>query len=83
MITLEEIINISYKMLKDKGKLYMVHRTDRLIELINLLTKYKFGIKRLQIIYPNESSNGSMILIEAKKDCKHDVKIMPPIFTNI
>ena len=83
LITLEEIINISYKMLKDKGKLYMVHRTDRLIELINLLTKYKFGIKRLQIIYPNESSNGSMILIEAKKDCKHDVKIMPPIFTNI
>jgi len=83
LITLEEIINISYKMLKDKGKLYMVHRTDRLIELINLLTKYKFGIKRLQIIYPNESSNGSMILIEAKKDCKLDVKIMPPIFTNI
>lgn len=54
-------------MLKDKGKLYIIHRTDRMIELINLLTKYKFGIKRLQIIYPTEHSNGSMIIIEAKK----------------
>lgn len=83
LITLEEIIKVSYSTLKDKGKLYIVHRTDRIIELINLLTKYKFGIKRLQIIYPNITSNGSMIIIEAKKDCKHDVKIIPPIFTNI
>lgn len=83
LITLEEIIKISSNMLKDKGKLYIIHRTDRIIELINLLNEYKFGIKRLQIIYPNENSNGSMIIIEAKKDCKHDVKIMPPIFTNI
>lgn len=82
-ITLEEIIKSSYAMLKDKGKLYIIHRTDRMIELINLLTKYKFGIKRLQIIYPNEHSNGSMIIIEAKKNCKHDVKILSPIFTNI
>ena len=44
-ITLEEIIKTSYAMLKDKGKLYIIHRTDRMIELINLLTKYKFGIK--------------------------------------
>ena len=80
---LEEIIKPSYAMLKDKGKLYIIHRTDRMIELINLLTKYKFGIKRLQIIYPNEHSNGSMIIIEAKKNCKHDVKILSPIFTNI
>lgn len=82
-ITLEEIIKTSYAMLKDKGKLYIIHRTDRMIELINLLTKYKFGIKRLQIIYPNEHSKGSMIIIEAKKNCKHDVKILSPIFTNI
>ena len=81
-ITLEEIIKTSYAMLKDKGKLYIIHRTDRMIELINLLTKYKLGIKRLQIIYPNEHSNGSMIIIEAKKNCKHDVKILSPIFTN-
>ena len=82
-ITLEEIIKTSYAMLKDKGKLYIIHRTDRMIELINLLTKYKLGIKRLQIIYPNEHSKGSMIIIEAKKNCKHDVKILSPIFTNI
>ena len=82
-ITLEEIIKTSYAMLKDKGKLYIIHRTDRMIELINLLTKYKLGIKRLQIMYPNEHSKGSMLIIEAKKNCKHDVKILSPIFTNI
>lgn len=83
LITLEECIKISYNMLRDKGKLYLVHRNDRMIEIIKLLDKYKFGIKRIQIIYANEKSNGSMLLIEAKKNCKHDIKIMPPIFSNL
>ena len=85
----QEIIDESYIISKVIHTSYVdildisIRERDRMIELINLLTKYKFGIKRLQIIYPNEHSKGSMIIIEAKKNCKHDVKILSPIFTNI
>lgn len=78
-ITLEDIIKIVTKQLKAKGKFYIVHRSDRLIEIINYLNKYNFGIKKLQFVYSSIDANSSMVLIEAKKDCKNDVKVLKPI----
>lgn len=78
-ITLENIIKIAAKQLKVKGKFYIVHRSDRLIEIINYLNKYNFGIKKLQFVYSSIDANSSMVLIEAKKDCKNDVKVLKPI----
>ena len=78
-ITLEDIIKIATKQLKAKGKFYIVHRSDRLIETINYLNKYNFGIKKLQFVYSSIDANSSMVLIEAKKDCKNDVKVLKPI----
>lgn len=77
-ITLEDIIKIATKQLKAKGKFYIVHRSDRLIEIINCLNKYNFGIKKLQFVYSSIDANSSMVLIEAKKDCKNDVKVLKP-----
>lgn len=78
-ITLEDIIKIATKQLKAKGKFYIVHRPDRLIEIINCLNKYNFGIKKLQFVYSSIDANSSMVLIKAKKDCKNDVKVLKPI----
>lgn len=78
-ITLEDIIKIATKQLKVKGKFYIVHRSDRLIEIINYLNKYNFGIKKLQFVYSSFDANSSMVLIEAKKYCKNDVKVLKPI----
>ena len=78
-ITIEDIIKIATKQLKAKGKFYIVHRSDRLIEIINYLNKYNFGIKKLQFVYSSIDANSSMVLIEAKKDCKNDVKVLKPI----
>lgn len=80
-ITLEEIIKISKEYLVPKGKFYLVHKPERLIEIIELLNKYKFGIKRLQICYNSATNKSNIILIEAKKDSKNNVIINPPLFT--
>ena len=80
-ITLEEIIKISNEYLVSKGKLYLVHRPERLMEIILLLDKYKFGIKRLKICYDNQNKKSNIILIEAKKESKHNLEITPPLFT--
>jgi tRNA1(Val) A37 N6-methylase TrmN6 len=80
-ITLEEIIDISSKLLKSKGKLFLVYNTSRFVELIKLLDKYKFGVKRIDCVYNDLESNCSMILVEAKKDGKDDVIITKPILS--
>lgn len=81
-ITLEEIIKISSNILKDKGKFYIVYRTERLIELVHLLKKYNFGIKEIQCCYNNPSSDCSIILISATKNGKDNIKILKPLYTN-
>lgn len=79
-INLEDIINISSKIINFSGSLYFVHRCERLIEIINLLNKYHFGLRRLQFVYDNYESNSCFILIEAKYQCKNDLKIGKPIY---
>ena len=81
-ITIEEIIKISSKLLKNKGTLYLVHRSERIIEVINLLQKYNFGIKRMEFAYNDINSNCSVILIEAMKNGKNNCVIAKPIITN-
>lgn len=82
MIKLSDIIKISYKMLRDKGRLFIVYRTDRLIELIDVLRVNKFGIRTLQFCYHDLNCDCSIVLVEAMKNGKDDLKINCPIFTN-
>lgn len=79
-ITLAEIVSLAEQFLKSKGRFYIVHRTERIIEIFNLLNKNNFGIKNIQFVYYNKSSNCSMVIIEAKKNSKNDVKVMKPIY---
>lgn len=80
-IKLEDIVSLAYKFLRDKGKLYIVYRPDRLMELLKLFDKYKFGVKKLQCCYNNSDSLSSMILIEAMKNGQDDLKILAPLYT--
>ena len=81
LIKLEDIVSLAYKFLRDKGKLYIVYRPDRLMELLKLFDKYRFGVKKLQCCYNNSDSLSSMILIEAMKNGQDDLKILAPLFT--
>lgn len=80
LIKLEDIVSLAYKFLRDKGKLYIVYRPDRLTELLKLFDKYRFGVKKLQCCYNNSESLSSMILIEAMKNGQDDLKILAPLF---
>ena len=80
LIKLEDIVSLAYKFLRDKGKLYIVYRPDRLMELLKLFDKYKFGVKKLQCCYNNSDSLSSMILIEAMKNGQDDLKILAPLY---
>ena len=82
LINLEDIFKISRKLLKNDGKLVMVHRTERLDEIIELSKKYNLNIKRIQFIYPKENEESNMIIIEAHKNGKEGLKVLPPIIVH-
>lgn len=76
---LEEIIMSSRYILKNKGSFYMVHRPERLVEIIEIFKKYKFSIKKLQFVYSSYKKNALMVLIKATKNGLDGLKINPPI----
>lgn len=78
-INLEQIINISKYLLKNNGKLAIVHRTERLIEIINILQKNNLEPKKIQLIYPKENSESNLVLIEAVKHGKVGLKFLNPL----
>lgn len=75
LIDLNDIFICAKKILKNNGKIAMVHRTDRLIDIITLMKKNNIEPKRLQIIYPFSSSSSNLILIEGVKNGKPSLKI--------
>ena len=79
-IKLEEIIEIAYNNLRNRGKFCLVHRTERLVEIINLLNQADFGIKRMQFAFYNRNTDSTLVLIEAKKHTKNNIKVINPLF---
>jgi len=78
----EEIIMIASNYLKNNGVLAMVHRSDRLIELIELFRKYKIEPKKIQLIYPKKSKDANILLIEGRKNGNPGLKILPSIIAH-
>lgn len=66
LITLEEIIKASKYLIKNKGKLYMVHRAERIGEVIEYMHKHGFRVSRMQFVYSTKHSKKALfVLVEA------------------
>ena len=72
---LEDFISSSKNMLKDKGSLFMVHRPERLAEIMYLLKKYNLEPKALRLVQPSIEKNPNLVLIKAVKNAKPFLKI--------
>ena len=80
---LEEICNIARHALKSNGRLAMVHRPDRFLDIIDTMRHYNLAPKRIQFVYPKMGKDANMLLIEAIKDGSTDgLKILPPLFVH-
>jgi tRNA1Val (adenine37-N6)-methyltransferase len=78
--TLEDIISISRSLLKFGGKLCMIHRPQRLSDIICLMRKYNIEPKRIRLIYPNKSKPASLVLIEGSRSGKPELRVLGPLF---
>ena len=76
---LEDIIKISYKLLKSKGEFYMVHRLDRIVDIMSLLRNYKLEPKKIRFIQSKINVAPNLVLIKCIKDGGKALKIDMPL----
>ena len=76
---LEDVISISSKMLRDLGEFYMVHRAERLVDIMCLMRKYKIEPKRIRFVHSKSNEKPTLILVKGIKCAKEFLKIDKPL----
>jgi len=80
LCNLENVIEASRILLKDNGRLFMVHRPERLADIITLMRKYKIEPKRIRMVHPNKNKAPNIVLVEGQRDGGSFLKWDAPIY---
>lgn len=75
-----DFIKISVQLLKDKGSFYMVHRPERLVDIIYILRENKLEPKNIRFVYSNSEKEPKLVLIKAIKNANNFLKVEKPLF---
>ena len=74
---LEDIFAFSNKTLKDKGKLFMIHKPERMVEIFNKSGNLK--PKRVRFVESRVYEKPQFILVEFVKNARDGLKIEDPL----
>jgi len=77
--TLEDVVKACGKLVKQGGKVSMVHRPHRLADILTLMRQYRIEPKRVRFVHPRVGMEANMVLVEGIRDAKPEMRIMPPL----
>jgi tRNA1Val (adenine37-N6)-methyltransferase len=78
--TLEDVIIACRLLLKDNGRMFMVHRPERLADILCLMRKHKIEPKVIRMIHPNTKKAPNIVLIEGQRDGGSFLKWERPLY---
>lgn len=77
--TLDDVIRVASRLVHVGGRFYMVHKPYRLIEIIEVLKKYKMEPKRIRFVHAYKDKEANMVLIESIRHGKPMIKVEKPL----
>ena len=81
-LTLEELMHISRKLLKNNGVVSLVHRPERLVDILMLMRENNIEPKKIRFDYPKKNKDANILLIEVAKNGNKGLKIYPPLYAH-
>lgn len=81
-LNLTELIDSVNKLLKHKGRFFIVYPAERLVDLTCELRKKKIEPKRLFFTQASPKGNANLVIIEAVKGGNPDLKVLPALILN-
>ena len=79
MCELEDIFKTASSILKFKGKLYIVHKPERIVDLMTIARKYNLEAKSVQFLQPTIEKKPSIILVEYVLGGGNECVVLPSI----
>lgn len=77
--TFEDIISITNYLLKPLGRFYLVHRPDRLVDILYTMRQYNIEPKYIRFVQPKIGKSPNLLLIEGLKNGKPNLKFFDPL----
>ncbi|APC38682.1 tRNA1(Val) (adenine(37)-N6)-methyltransferase [Clostridium estertheticum] len=81
--TLEDVIIACRILLKDNGRMYMVHRPDRLADILCTMRKHRIEPKRIRMVHPSVNKAPNIVLVEGQRDGGAFLKWDPPLYVHV
>lgn len=78
-LKLEDIFVVAKTFLKNNGVLYLVHRSQRIDEIIRYASLYNVGVKKIQFVRTKNTCDPEIVLVKCVKNSKNGVKITKEI----
>ena len=78
--TLDDFIEIANYLLRDKGELYLVHRPERLVDILCIMRNYKIEPKQIRFVCPKKEKAPNLVLIKGIKNGKTFLKLEPNLY---
>ncbi len=78
-INLKDLVLVAKKLLKNNGNFAIVHRPERLMEILFEFRNNNIEPKRIQFVYEKISKGSTLVLVEGQKNGKEGLKIENPI----
>lgn len=79
LCTLDDVLRESAKLLKPKGRFYMVHRPFRLAEIMSKMVAFGIEPKRMKLVYPFVDKEPNMVLIEGLRGGNSRLSVEKPL----
>lgn len=79
-LSLPDLISSAFYLLRDKGRFCMIYHPSRLAELIEALRNKQMEPKRLRFVHSNINTEAKMVLVEAVKNGRTEMKIENPLY---
>lgn len=80
LCTLEDVIKTAANLLKPGGQFAMVHRPERIVDILCLLRQYRIEPKFLRFVHPYSHKKANLILVRAFKHAGVHLKMLPPLY---
>src|SRR5690625_521265 len=78
--TLEDVVKACKLHVRPRGKVSMIHRPERLVDIITLFRAYNLEPTRIRFVYPKVGRDANMLLIEGVRDGKAGLTMLPPLY---
>ncbi len=78
--SLRDVIETASRLLKHNGRFFLVHRPNRIVDILVLLREYKLEPKTIRFVHPKIGKSPNLVLIKSIKASKPDLKFEDPLY---